>query len=298
MKRTLLALFLWCCTHVACAGLLANQSAEGVPAFAVTAPNGRQSLLIGVMHVPAKGLLRPSPEVLAGKRHFVLEHVGETSPAELGVPQAVTTKRAEPAAWAAGLSAAELDTYHRRAASSGKTPEQADEMLTHPEVRDANQVAYAVCGLNPFQAADFALTLSAMVDYHLKPEYLEDDAFVQRQRLAVPEDIEQRGFRWALSHDPAEVLAPVADAFNAGDFDAIQRHVDGSFANSADAATHRHIMVDERNAAWMDRLRGYLDDGDAAIVVGAVHLPGPQGLVERLRADGYRVELVRVPASP
>ncbi|MDO5947190.1 TraB/GumN family protein [Burkholderia cepacia] len=298
MKRTLLVLFLWCCTRVVCAGPLANHSDEGVPAFAVTAPNGRQSLLIGVMHVPAKGLLRPSPEVLAGKRHFVIEHMGETSPAELGVPQAVTTKPGAPAAWAAGLSAAELDTYHRRAACSGKTPEQADELLTHPEVRDANQVAYAVCGLNQFQAADFALTLSAMLDYHLKPEYLEDDAFVQRQRLAVPEGIERRGFRWALSHDPAAVLAPVAGAFNAGDFDAIQRLVDGSFANSTDAATHRHIMVDERNAAWMGRLRGYLDDGDAAIVVGALHLPGPHGLVARLRADGYAVDLVRVPALP
>lgn len=298
MKRTLLALFLLCCTRVACAGPLANHSTEGVPAFAVTAPSGRQSLLIGVMHVPAKGLLRPSPAVLAGKRHYVLEHMGATSPDKLGAPQAVTTKPAEPAAWAVGLSAAELDTYHRRAACSGKTPEQADELLIHPEVRDANQVAYTVCGLNPFHAADFALTLSAMRDYHLKPEYLEDDAFAQRQRLAVPEGIERRGFRWALSHDPAAVLAPVADAFNAGDFDALQRLVDGSFANLADAATHRHIMVDERNAAWMDRLRGYLDDGDAAIVVGALHLPGPHGLVARLRADGYRVESVRVPASP
>lgn len=298
MKRTLLALCIWCCARVACADPLPNHSTEGVPAFAVTAPNGRQSLLIGVMHVPAIGLLRPAPSVLAGKRHFVLEHEGKTSPAELGVPQGVTTTLAIRAGWAAGLSAAELETYHRRAACAGKTPDQADELLTHSEVRDANQVAYAVCGLNPFQAADAALTLSAMLDYHLKPEYLEDDAFVQRQRLAVPEGIEQRGFRWALSHDPAEVLAPVTEAFNAGDFVGLQRLVDGSFANSADAAAHRRIMVDERNAAWMHRLHGYLDDGDAAIVVGAQHLPGQHGLLARLRAEGYGVELVRVPASP
>lgn len=298
MKPILVVLIALFCSRAACAGELNDHSADGVAAFAVSAPNGRHSLLLGIMHVPVRGLLLPSPAVLAGKRHFILEHLGETPRQTHASPEVEAAEHAERAQWATSMNTAELDTYHRRASCAGKSPAQADELLTHPEVRDANQIAYAVCGLNPYRAADVVLTLYAMVDYHLKPEYLESDAFVQRQRLKVPEEIQRRAFRSALSHDPAAALAPVADALNAGAFDQVERIVDGSLASSADAVTYRHIMVDERNVAWMTRLHDYLNDGDAAIVVGAAHLPGPDGLVARLRADGYQVEPVRVPALP
>jgi hypothetical protein len=33
----------------------------------------------------------------------------------------------------------------------------------------------------------------------------------------------------------------------------------------------------------------FLDKGDAFIAVGALHLPGTEGLVEQLRRDGYTV---------
>lgn len=57
---------------------------------------------------------------------------------------------------------------------------------------------------------------------------------------------------------------------------------------------YRRINV-ERNAAWLPvverRLQGPGDD-DTLLVVGALHLLGPDGLVERLRADGYAVRRI------
>jgi uncharacterized protein YbaP (TraB family) len=51
-----------------------------------------------------------------------------------------------------------------------------------------------------------------------------------------------------------------------------------------------------RNDAWMPRLRALLDDGakgeDALVVVGALHLLGEDGLVRKLRANGYKVERI------
>ncbi|HEU4990944.1 MAG TPA: TraB/GumN family protein [Luteimonas sp.] len=51
----------------------------------------------------------------------------------------------------------------------------------------------------------------------------------------------------------------------------------------------------ERNATWLpeieQRLQGTGDD-DTLVVVGALHLLGPDGLVERLRADGYDVRRI------
>lgn len=57
---------------------------------------------------------------------------------------------------------------------------------------------------------------------------------------------------------------------------------------------YRRINV-ERNDAWVPKIRQILDqpgDDDALVVVGALHLLGEDGVVEKLRAQGYTVERV------
>jgi len=51
----------------------------------------------------------------------------------------------------------------------------------------------------------------------------------------------------------------------------------------------------ERNDAWLPRLEPYLREGQGGtlVVVGALHLLGGDGVVEKLRARGYKVERVR-----
>lgn len=51
----------------------------------------------------------------------------------------------------------------------------------------------------------------------------------------------------------------------------------------------------ERNAAWLPRIEARLrapGTDDTLVVVGSLHLLGPDGLVEKLRAKGFRVERV------
>lgn len=63
---------------------------------------------------------------------------------------------------------------------------------------------------------------------------------------------------------------------------------------------YRRIDV-ERNAAWLPvlerRLQGPGDD-DTLLVVGALHLLGPDGLVEKLRAGGYAVRRICSACAP
>jgi uncharacterized protein YbaP (TraB family) len=57
-------------------------------------------------------------------------------------------------------------------------------------------------------------------------------------------------------------------------------------------ALYRRVNI-ERNQAWLPKLRAMLDAGgadDTLVVVGTMHLLGPDGLVSQLRAKGYRVE--------
>jgi uncharacterized protein YbaP (TraB family) len=58
---------------------------------------------------------------------------------------------------------------------------------------------------------------------------------------------------------------------------------------------YQRIDVD-RNRAWFPEIRALLDDShddDALVVVGSLHLLGDDGVVEMLRAQGYKVERVR-----
>ncbi|MDF6666670.1 TraB/GumN family protein, partial [Escherichia coli] len=62
-----------------------------------------------------------------------------------------------------------------------------------------------------------------------------------------------------------------------------------------DAAIYHRLMVHDRNLSWMPRLRQALDAGGAVVAVGAAHLPGSDGLIALLRADGYQVNDILLP---
>ncbi|MGA0559443.1 TraB/GumN family protein [Larkinella sp. VNQ87] len=49
-------------------------------------------------------------------------------------------------------------------------------------------------------------------------------------------------------------------------------------------------LVDERNRNWMKRLPALISIRPTFVAVGALHLPGPNGLIELLRKEGYKVE--------
>ncbi|EKF18960.1 TraB/GumN family protein [Nitratireductor pacificus] len=61
-------------------------------------------------------------------------------------------------------------------------------------------------------------------------------------------------------------------------------------AGEADYAAFDQAMVRARNGVMAERAMPILERGNAFIAVGALHLPGAEGLVERLRRAGYSVE--------
>lgn len=76
-----------------------------------------------------------------------------------------------------------------------------------------------------------------------------------------------------------------------GDAAAIER-VMNSELKSSYPQLYQRINV-ARNDAWVPKLRRLLDapgHDDTLVVVGAMHLVGPDGVVAKLRASGYRVE--------
>ena len=59
--------------------------------------------------------------------------------------------------------------------------------------------------------------------------------------------------------------------------------------DAQDYADFQRTLIDNRNAVMADRAVPILADGPAFIAVGALHLPGPDGLIEQFRQRGYIV---------
>lgn len=52
----------------------------------------------------------------------------------------------------------------------------------------------------------------------------------------------------------------------------------------------RQCLLEQRNARWIGLLETLFQDGPCLVAVGAVHLPGADGLLAALRRDGYTIE--------
>ncbi|MFC0679153.1 TraB/GumN family protein [Lysobacter korlensis] len=94
---------------------------------------------------------------------------------------------------------------------------------------------------------------------------------------------------------PAEtrvMLGQLHDAWRRGDVTTLDRLTRAEMQRET-PQSYRIINV-ERNRAWLPQVRKMLAhrQDDALVVVGAMHLLGPDGLVEQLRKQGLRVERV------
>ncbi len=97
---------------------------------------------------------------------------------------------------------------------------------------------------------------------------------------SLNEDVYATMLRLYSESRPADIL-PISDAL--GDMSDDERAAEDEFAR---------LLLVGRNATMAKRIAPLLNDGGAFIAVGALHLPGKSGLIERIRAEGYKVTKV------
>lgn len=262
-------------------------ASTGVPAFSVVAPNGQSNILIGSVHVGIDGLLEPDKSIFVGVKRFVIEHHSIPQPGDEGSGE---QGRAQ---WAKDLTDKEIAVYLQRARCAFVPVSTALGYLQRPSVQMANQLAYTICGQSFVPSRDRLLAMS--VPPGIPIDTLEDDVEVEAKRRSLPSASAAASFRWILARDPKSVLQGIKDALNKGDYESIQEQVDASLGDAHYASIVKKIMGDQRNAEWMPKLHKYLDAGGAVILVGAMHLPGNNGIISRLRSDGYRVNHINLP---
>ena len=86
-----------------------------------------------------------------------------------------------------------------------------------------------------------------------------------------------------------ELLKKMNEAYLAGDLQKLE-----ALNNEDDdmTADEKKIMIDNRNANWMNQLTAILPTKSCFVAVGCMHLVGENGLISQLKKSGYTVEAV------
>ncbi len=114
----------------------------------------------------------------------------------------------------------------------------------------------------------------------MRPEVAATLLTLAAREPGMNDDLYATMLRLYRESRPAEIL-PISDAV--GGLSEAERSAQDQFT--------RVLLVD-RNAVMAERAAPLLASGGAFIAVGALHLTGKDGLIERFRADGYTVTRV------
>ena len=114
----------------------------------------------------------------------------------------------------------------------------------------------------------------------MRPEVAASLLIVAAREPGMSDDLYATLLKLYGESRPAEIL-PISDAL--GGLSEAERSAQDEFMR---------VLLVGRNAVMAERAAPLLASGGAFIAVGALHLTGKDGLIERFRADGYRVTRV------
>ena len=143
-------------------------------------------------------------------------------------------------------------------------------------------------GYSPGDGVDFQFAARAHRDE--KPIVGLETAAEQLGFFASMPMAEQRKFLAATLEDSegADELREITEAWRKGDLVALEAELKQGMEEEPELFEK---IVLQRNRNWLPRLEQMLADPDQdyLVVTGALHMIGPQGLVEQLRAKGYKI---------
>jgi uncharacterized protein YbaP (TraB family) len=146
-------------------------------------------------------------------------------------------------------------------------------------------------GLDPASGLDMHFMTQAKSDH--KPTQGLETADQQFAILAGASlDTQQQMLRQSLDElaDFPKEMGREYDTWRHGDIAGMLAQTKKEFAKYPEL--YQQILV-QRNRAWIPKIEKLFDGRhDTLVVVGALHLPGPDGVVKMLQARGYSVERI------
>jgi uncharacterized protein YbaP (TraB family) len=148
-------------------------------------------------------------------------------------------------------------------------------------------------GLKPWLVSitllDAQLTKSGYASINGADMHFADEAEAQEKPVIGLEQPQyQIGLLAGLTDKDQQALLLQSVDESAGDTAALEKDLTREFSGYPDI--YQAVLV-TRNQAWMSKLEGMLASGKQYfVVVGALHLVGPEGLLARFEKDGYIIE--------
>ncbi len=188
----------------------------------------------------------------------------------------------------APLLGAELNARLGTVAKSlGLDPDQLDGMQPWYVATQIILQRQMKAGFTPEDGVDYQIAVRARRD--AKPIVGLETVAEQLGFFARMSMQEQRQFLAdSLDDDDQQELRELTEAWRRGDLAALEADLAQSMAELPELFGK---VVVQRNRNWLPRIEQMLADPtqDYLIVTGALHMVGPQGLVELLRARGYHI---------
>lgn len=255
--------------------------------------------LLGSFHLLRAGDLPLSPDIAVAMNDakttmFELDMVSMLSPENLAKVQAYQKLQGDKPL-SALLPAPTREKLEALLKVGGTPMSAVDGLDAWALALNLNLGTMMAMGFNGENGPDRLLSLQA--DKEGKPrlalETLDDELSVFER---TPIDEQVLGITRFVD-DPKQVVTQTMtmhDQWMDGDLDGLGRDALARM-RSETPVTYRLLVVD-RNNAWLPQLKARLDAhhvGDNTLaVVGALHLAGEDGLLAKLRAEGYRVERI------
>lgn len=270
------------------AGTVAAAAADrSIKFYRAESAAGRVSYFYPSFHLRDDRIIRPPLAVLDPIKHLVVEAdvvAVERHPEQL-VPYILNP---QPLDLAALFNAEEIAVIRQRAACNG-IPSGVERLrplfigvLVAAPCPKAGAVIYERVLQQEAQKRGLDLVaLESGAEEFAALSALPEPAFVAEiKRLADHPDAGQRQ------------LDRMVELYNRADYDGLYTFTLASMTQPQYRQVYLEKVLLERNRNMVTRMKAALGQGNALIVVGAAHLPGPGGIVELLQHQGYKITLV------
>ena len=89
-------------------------------------------------------------------------------------------------------------------------------------------------------------------------------------------------------------MKELSAAYFAQDMQALLEIAEEKLENQCDATPEeKEQLIYGRNASWVEKMPTAMGEASTLFVVGALHLPGENGVLEMLKSKGYTIEVVK-----
>ncbi len=273
--------------------VLGGRATAGEPIWFYRAESlaGRVTYFYPSFHLRDERVPRPPDSVLDGRSELVIEaDIGEIKAHPERLARYILSPK--PVDLAALFTPAEVETIRARAQCNGVTP-----LLDRLRLFYIGTFVALSCP-KPDGGTYEEVMAAAAKRRGIKIGALEEVGEQFAVMNALPDRLAIEGIKQYAGHPEhaEELIQRMITLYNAGKYDELYRlALEEGPKNPGDRKLFMDKVVIERNRHMVARMGPILARGNALVVVGALHFPGPEGIVDLLRRRHF--EMSEIDAS-